>query len=63
MAVKKKVAKKKAAGSKKAFGGYTICFKGCTDSAEKIFGSTPVAPSEMTKKIWAYVKSKKLSSK
>lgn len=47
----------------KAFGGYTISFKGCDDSAEDIFGSGKIAPSEMTKKIWAYVKRKKLSSK
>ncbi|MFH0715076.1 MAG: hypothetical protein V1847_04875 [Candidatus Diapherotrites archaeon] len=49
--------------AKKAFGGYTISFKGCKDSAEDIFGSSPIAPSEMTKKIWAYVKRKKLASK
>ncbi|HIH33095.1 MAG TPA: hypothetical protein HA227_02460 [Candidatus Diapherotrites archaeon] len=47
----------------KAFGGYTISFKGCDDSAEDIFGSGKIAPSEMTKKIWAYVKRKKFSSK
>ena len=60
--VKKKTAKKKA-GKKKAFGGYTISFKGCKDSAEKIFGSKPIAPSSMTKLIWAYVKKKKLGGK
>ena len=48
---------------KKAFGGYTISFKGCTDSLESVFGSGKIAPSEMTKKIWAYVKSKKLAGK
>lgn len=47
----------------KAFGGYSICFKGCNDSVEKVFGTGKIAPSEMTKKLWAYVKSKKLSSK
>lgn len=52
-----------ATKKKAAFGGYTISFKGCTDSVEKVFGSTPVAPSEMTKKIWAYVKKNKLSNK
>ncbi len=51
-------AKKKA-----AFGGYTISFKGCTDTIEKVFGSAPIAPSQMTKKIWEYVKKNKLSSK
>jgi len=60
---KKKVAKKKPAKKKAAFGGYTICFKGCKDPIEKVFGSKPLPPSQMTKKIWAYVKSKKLSKK
>ncbi len=50
------MAKKKA-----AFGGYSINFKGCTDSVESVFGSKPIGPSEMTKKIWAYVKRKRLA--
>jgi hypothetical protein len=49
--------------AKKAFGGYTICFRGCDDSLEKVFGSKPIAPSEMTKAIWVYVKKKKLAGK
>lgn len=52
-----------AAKKKPAFGGYTISFKGCDESVEKVFGSTPIAPSEMTKKIWAYVKKNKLANK
>ncbi|MFH1228981.1 MAG: hypothetical protein V1678_00975 [Candidatus Aenigmatarchaeota archaeon] len=48
---------------KKAFGGYVINFQGCEETLEKVFGSKPIAPSEMTKKIWAYVKAKKISSK
>jgi hypothetical protein len=52
------MAKKKA-----AFGGYSISFKGCTDSAESIFGSKPIGPSVMTKKIWAYVKRKRLGKR
>ncbi len=51
------------AEKKKAFGGYTISFKGCTDSVEKVFGPNPIAPSQMTKKLWEYVKSKGLSKK
>ena len=47
----------------KAFGGYSICFKGRKDTAEEIFGSGKIAPSEMTKRIWTYVKKHKLSSK
>ena len=51
------------AAKKPAFGGYSICFKGCDDSLEKVFGAGKITPSEMTKKIWAYVKSKKLAGK
>jgi hypothetical protein len=51
------------AKGKKAFGGYSICFKGCKDSLEAVFGGAPIGPSEMTKKIWAYVKRKKLAGK
>tara|TARA_B100001964_G_scaffold51663_1_gene58319 strand:+ start:422 stop:670 length:249 start_codon:yes stop_codon:yes gene_type:complete len=54
--------KKKTAGKKKAFGGYTINFKGCEESLSKVFGNKPLAPSAMTKKIWAYVKKKKLNN-
>ena len=50
------MAKKKA-----AFGGYSINFKGRKDTAEDIFGDKPIGPSEMTKRIWAYVKRKKLA--
>jgi len=48
---------------KKPFGGYAICFKGCTETAEDIFGTGKIPPSEMTKKIWAYVKSKGIAGK
>jgi hypothetical protein len=48
---------------KKAFGGYTINFKGRSETVEDVFGDKPIAPSEMTKKLWAFVKSKKLSNK
>jgi len=53
------MAKKKG----KAFGGYTINFKGRKETAEQIFGKAPIAPSMMTKKIWAFVKGKRLSKK
>lgn len=55
--------KKTTSKPKKAFGGYAISFKGRKDSVEKVFGSKPIAPSEMTKKIWAYVKANDLGSK
>lgn len=54
------MAKKK---KRKAFGGYSISFKGCRDSAEKVFGSKPIGPSQMTKKLWTYVKRKRLAKK
>ena len=65
-ASKKKVASKKKSKSKAkkpAFGGYAISFAGRNETAEQIFGQKPIAPSEMTKKIWAFVKSKKLSNR
>jgi hypothetical protein len=52
-----------AKAKKPAFGGYAINFKGCTDSLEDIMGNKPIGPSEMTKRIWAYVKKKKLAKK
>ena len=44
-------------------GGYSINFKGCKDSVEAVFGGSPIGPSDMTKKLWAYVKRKKLAGK
>jgi len=49
--------------AKKAFGGYQISFKGRKETAEDIFGSQPIAPSQMTKKLWEFVKKHKLSTK
>jgi hypothetical protein len=51
------------AAAKKPFGGFSINFKGATDSLESVFGSAPIGPAEMTKKLWIYVKRKKLSGK
>ena len=61
--VKKKTVVKKAAGKKKPFGGYSICFKGCEETLEEVFGKGDITPSEMTKAIWAYVKKKKIAGK
>lgn len=52
-----------AKGKRLAFGGYSISFKGCSDSMSSVFGEKPIGPSEMTKKLWAYVKRKKLAGK
>lgn len=48
---------------KKPFGGYSICFKGRKETMEQVFGSGKIAPSEMTKKLWKFIKSKKLAGK
>ena len=59
----KSKSKAKSKSKKKAFGGYAINFAGRQETVEQVFGKKPVAPSEMTKKIWAFVKSKKLATK
>ena len=51
------------AAKKPAFGGYSINFKGRKETVEDVLGSKPIAPSEMTKRLWAFVKKKKLSNK
>ena len=61
VATKKKATKSKA--KKPAFGGYAINFAGRDETVEQVFGKKPIAPSEMTKKIWAFVKSKSLSNR
>ena len=68
VATKKKVAPKRKAATKSkakkpAFGGYAISFAGRQETVEKVFGKKPIAPSEMTKKIWAFVKANSLSNR
>lgn len=48
---------------KKPFGGYSICFKGRKETVEQVFGKKKLAPSEMTKLLWKFVKRKRLASK
>ena len=62
---KSKATKKKAApkSKKPAFGGYAINFAGRNETVEQVFGKKPIAPSEMTKKIWAFVKSQSLANR
>ena len=48
---------------KVAFGGYAVNFKGCTDTLESLFGSAPMPPSGMTKRLWEYVKRHRLATK
>jgi len=58
---KKKVTKSKT--KKLPFGGYAINFAGRKETVEQVFGNKPIAPSEMTKRIWKFVKAKKLSNR
>ena len=61
-AVKRKATKTKRK-AKKAFGGYSISFKNRDESLEQVFGKGNLAPSEMTKKLWKFIKSKRLANK
>ncbi len=64
--IKSKTSKKKTTKSKTKklpFGGYAINFAGCKETVEQVFGNKPIPPSEMTKKIWKFVKSKNLSNR
>ena len=72
MAVKKKATAKRKTTKKKVtksktkklpFGGYAIDFAGGKETVEQVFGNKPIAPSEMTKRIWKFVKSKKLANR
>ena len=45
---------------RKAFGGYGVSFAGRHDSLQKVFGSKPLPPSKMTKKLWNYIKKHRL---
>ncbi len=77
LAVKKKATKKKATTKRKTtkkkatksktkklpFGGYAINFAGRKETVEQVFGNKPIAPSEMTKRIWKFVKAKSLSNR
>ncbi|KAF6249381.1 hypothetical protein HX860_03040 [Marine Group I thaumarchaeote] len=64
--VKRKTTKKKVTKSKTKklpFGGYAINFAGRKETVEQVFGNKPIAPSEMTKRIWKFVKSKSLANR
>ena len=59
-ATKRKATKRKA---KKAFGAYSISLKNRVESLEQIFGKADIPPSEMTKKLWKFIKNKRLGHK
>lgn len=50
--------------AKKAFGGYKISFAKVKNATlGEVFGTGDLTPSEMTKKLWAFIKRKGLSKK
>lgn len=44
-----------------AFGKFAVSFKGRTEALETVFGSEPIKPGEMMKKLWAFIKENKLT--
>jgi len=60
---KKTKSKSKSKGNKKPFGGYAINFAERTETLQEVFGSSPIPPSEMTKKLWVFIKSNNLGNK
>ena len=58
--VKRKTVKKK---TKKPFGGYAISFKNRKETLEQVFGKADIPPSQMTKKLWKFIKAKRLGHK
>ena len=63
MAKAKKMEKGKATKKKPPFGGYAVSFKGRTDTLESLFGTAPMPPSAMTKRLWEYVKRHSLAAR
>ena len=59
----KKKSKSKSKAKKLPFGGYAISFSGRSETVEEVFGKAPITPSEMTKRIWKFVKAKRLSNR
>ena len=59
----KRKATKTKRKTKKAFGGYSISFKNRDESLELVFGKGNIAPSEMTKRLWKFIKRKRLGHK
>ena len=65
--VKRKIVKKRITSrkrkTKKPFGGYAISFKNRKETLEQVFGKADIPPSQMTKKLWKFVKVKRLGHK
>ena len=60
--VKRKTVSKKSK-TKKPFGGYTVSFKNRKETLEQVLGKASIPPSQMTKKLWKFVKAKRLGHK
>jgi len=61
---KRKATKTKRKATKtKRKGGYSISFKNRDESLELVFGKGNIAPSEMTKRLWKFIKRKRLGHK
>jgi chromatin remodeling complex protein RSC6 len=56
----KRKTKRKVRRGAKAFGGYQIR---PDENLAKIIGNKPVSPAQMTKKVWVYIKRRKLGSR
>ena len=53
----------KKSKTKKPFGGYTVSFKNRKETLEQVFGKASIPPSQMTKKLWKFVKANGLGHK
>ena len=60
---KKSTVKSSKLKTKKPFGGYAISFKNRKETLEQVFGKADIPPSQMTKKLWEFVKAKGLGRK
>ena len=60
--VKRKTASKRTK-TKKPFGGYAISFKNRKETLEQVFGRADIPPTQMTKKLWKFIKAKRLVHK
>ena len=60
---KKRTVKSSKLKTKKPFGGYAISFKNRKETLEQVFSKADIPPSQMTKKLWEFVKAEGLGHK
>ena len=49
---------------RKPFGGYTVSFASVKEmTLGEVFGTSPLTPAEMTKRLWVVIKKKGLAKK